>query len=328
MSGDIDPVLRTRLDRLARAVPVAPERLWPLESVSPRYRGRSGIGVLAAALGLVVLALAASFMGGGGNPPESNPRPSPTPSLASLTDPTLVPPTLVASPVQLPTWPEAHVSGVCPQAVLGGVTLRGDVASYTRPVWVDSRSGEQLNITWPHRFTARFNPALELLNERGEVVARDGDVLDLGGADGRPFGRAVPFYVCTVTRASADPGGSWGPLAVIPPQDGGDVSYVDATLRIRGSCVFLETSGGDTLPIWPDDRTTWSAELRAIAVEEFSGRVVIARDGDFRRFDGDGFSPAESGLSWDAWVRAMDWVAPPARSCLLDSAFVVEQARY
>jgi hypothetical protein len=193
---------------------------------------------------------------------------------------------------------------------------------------VDSRDGDQLEIVWPYGFSARFNPALELLNEQGEVVARDGDVLDLGGA-ARSVASPNGFYACTVTRASADQGLSWGPLAVMPsPLDMTDVSRVDAIVRITASCVFLETSGVHILPIWAADRTTWSAELRAIAFDEGDGRVVIARDGDFRAFFSTRFSPAESGVSWDAWVAGVDWVAPPAPSCRLDSVLKIDQMRY
>lgn len=69
MTDDLDPVLRARLARLARAVPVPPERaLRPVVSIAPRWRGRSrssGSGALAvAALALVVI-FAAAYVGGG-----------------------------------------------------------------------------------------------------------------------------------------------------------------------------------------------------------------------------------------------------------------------
>jgi hypothetical protein len=72
MTNDLDPALRARLDRLARAVPVAPERaLRPVASVGPRWRrGSSGSGagaLIAVALALIIV-FAAAFVGGGSAP--------------------------------------------------------------------------------------------------------------------------------------------------------------------------------------------------------------------------------------------------------------------
>lgn len=74
MSDDLDPVLRARLDRLARAVPVPPERaVRPVVSIAPRWRDRSsssGPGALAAAALVLVVIFAAAYVGGGRNDPS------------------------------------------------------------------------------------------------------------------------------------------------------------------------------------------------------------------------------------------------------------------
>ena len=70
----------------------------------------------------------------------------------------------------------------CPNALLASVRLEGDPAQ--RPaVWVVGQDGRRLSILWRHGFSARFTPRLELLDEDGKVVAREGDVLNLGGGD-------------------------------------------------------------------------------------------------------------------------------------------------
>jgi len=70
-------------------------------------------------------------------------------------------------------------------------------------------------------------------------------------------------------EASPSPLDTWGPLAVIPPQDGFDTLRAEGTLRIADPCVFLESRGELTLLYWPADRATWSEESRAITFENF-----------------------------------------------------------
>jgi hypothetical protein len=461
MTDPLDPVLRTRLDRLARAVPIGPERLLrPIASVAPRYRGRSSLGVLAAAGLILVLVLAAVSMGGGANSTENMGSTTdgmfrlsirapkghyasqePVQTVATLEyvgadpsvevystpgmpgfgveqldgihragpgyrsscvsysfvrgqpvsypfvksgglfpqmpdadfmerylnivdgtpDPVLHLPAgtwrifaeaefaeggcggtahklevgitiVVAGPdpssaapvVQLATWPEPPpASGLCPAALMGGVTLRGDPASQSRPVWVESRGGLQRLVVWPYGFSARFSPDLELLNAQGDVVAREGDVLDLGGGAVASLDPGFDWYACHVKVASTSPEGVWGPLAVIPPQDGTDLARNEGTLRITDTCVYLESAGELTLLTWPADRTTWSGESRTITFENFDGSIVSVGDVEHVVLGGGGDSEAESGISGEEWVRRMEWVAPPAPSCSLDPRFGV-----
>lgn len=119
-------------------------------------------------------------------------------------------------------------------------------------------------------------------------------------------------------QPSAPPVDKWGPLAVIPPQDGADTGRTEGTLRITDTCVFLESGVEVTLLFWPADRTTWSGESREITFENFDGSAVTVGDGDHVVLGGGGDSEAESGISGEEWVRRMEWVAPPASSCPLD----------
>jgi hypothetical protein len=460
VTDELDPVLRARLDRLARAVPVAPERLRPIATASPRYRGLSGLGVLAAAVLILVLALAAASMGGA-------PAPSPTGNVAAMTDGTfemsiqapkthyaidepievlatleylgpepsidvssapgmpgfgveqldgshradpgyrlscasrsfdrgqpvaypfsksggfspempdadfmsrylnivdgradpvlrlpagtwrvfaeaqfaeggcsgtahklevgitiVVAGALASSPppapvVQLPTATQAAASGACPQAGMSGVTLRGDPTNTSRPVWVETWTGQPRTILWPYGFSARFNPALELLNEQGDVVAREGDVLQLTGGQVDP---AFDFYACRVRVVSAPPAQGWGPLAVLPRQDGMDMARNEGTLRITDSCVYLEWAGERTLLVWHEGQPTWNEASRSITFENFDGIVVTLRDGDRIEVGGSGGGSDESGETGEEFVRRMTWVAPPAPSCSVDPWFGV-----
>ena len=140
----------------------------------------------------------------------------------------------------------------------------------------------------------------------------------------------VLFFVAVVVVVAAcsanEPAPSahaWGPLAVVPPQDGADTARTEGTLRITDACVFLETPREVTLLFWPSDRTTWRAEPRTISFTNFDGRIVTVRDGDHVVLGGGGDSQAESGVSGEQWLQRMLWVAPPSRSCSLDLRWAV-----
>jgi hypothetical protein len=107
----------------------------------------------------------------------------------------------------------------------------------------------------------------------------------------------------------------WGPLAVIPPQDGSDTSLAMGTLLITDECVYLVFRGGKTLLFWPADRTTWIDDRRAISFANFDGTLMTASDGDAVAVGGGGDSAAESGLSGKQWASRMLWIAPPDPSC-------------
>lgn len=116
----------------------------------------------------------------------------------------------------------------------------------------------------------------------------------------------------------SSPESPWGPLAVIPPQDGTDLSLAVGTLDITETCVYLVWKGEKTMLFWPADRTRWIKEARAISFSNFDGTSVTASDGDAVSVIGGGDSTAESGLSGREWASRMTWVAPPDPSCFAE----------
>jgi hypothetical protein len=85
--------------------------------------------------------------------------------------------------------------GECPAALLAAVTLRGDAAKSGTPIWVEDPSGHAYTIEWPNGYTARFDPGLTVLDAKGAVVARAGDVLDLGGGN---MSDGYDFFACSI----------------------------------------------------------------------------------------------------------------------------------
>lgn len=122
---------------------------------------------------------------------------------------------------------------------------------------------------------------------------------------------------------SSGSGGIWGPLAVVPPQEGADTARTEGTLRITDTCVFLVTPGGPSLLVWPADRTTWNAQTRAISFANFDGSTVSAGDGTPVVLGGSGDSNADSGATTEAWLARTPWVARPAVSCPVESRWWV-----
>ena len=119
-----------------------------LDDASGRLRGAGGWGFVSAATG-------------------SYP-PSPRPSLSGG---------LFALPTT--NW---LAGGVCAGVGLEAV-LRGS-PSDPRVAWLENNIGGQsrIEVSWPAGYRARFNPNLEILDENGKVVLRDGDAV--GGACG------------------------------------------------------------------------------------------------------------------------------------------------
>jgi hypothetical protein len=112
--------------------------------------------------------------------------------------------------------------------------------------------------------------------------------------------------------------GEWGPLAVIPPQDGSDQARTEGTLRITDTCVFLDERGDPVLLVWPADRTRWDANERTVTFTNADGTPVIVADGTAVVLGGGGDSSEESGTAPEAWLDGMTWVARPADGCPID----------
>ena len=71
------------------------------------------------------------------------------------------------------------------------VIVHGDLLFGHMSIWADNGKA----VSWPHGYTARFEPGLVVYDTRGDIRARDGDDLLLGMGAGRGL------YVC-VTGSS------------------------------------------------------------------------------------------------------------------------------
>lgn len=127
-------------------------------------------------------------------------------------------------------------------------------------------------------------------------------------------GSTVPHSGST-SEPVTSPRSAWGPLAVIPPQDGADTGRAEGTIFITDDCVYLVFRGQRTLLFWPADRTTWNEQARTITFSNFDGTVATASNGDAVVLGGGGDSETESGISGKDWTSKMIWVTPPGRSC-------------
>lgn len=78
-------------------------------------------------------------------------------------------------PLPLPTDPRWIVGSDCLGTGTDAV-IHGSPAD-PRLTWVTSSEGTRTEIVWPVGYTARFVPALEVLDQDGKVVAREGDHL-------------------------------------------------------------------------------------------------------------------------------------------------------
>jgi hypothetical protein len=77
----------------------------------------------------------------------------------------------------------------CPAGLLEGELVADDEFGFV----VAHADGFTSAVTWPHGYVARDAPRRELLDDTGDVVARDGDHVALGGGEGS----AGPgFVVC------------------------------------------------------------------------------------------------------------------------------------
>lgn len=102
-----------------------------------------------------------------------------------------------------------------------------------------------------------------------------------------------------------------------PPN--GDFARMPGVLRLTDRCAMLETATGDlVLLAWPVDETVWRPDTRTVVYLRRSGDAVEVRDGDALVLGGSGpvFSGPESeGLTLEAWIGRLDWVAAPHEDC-------------
>jgi hypothetical protein len=58
--------------------------------------------------------------------------------------------------------------------------LHGDPADPALTWVIDRTAGIRMDAIWPAGFSARFEPALQVLDAAGEIVHREGDIIDGG----------------------------------------------------------------------------------------------------------------------------------------------------
>lgn len=77
------------------------------------------------------------------------------------------------------SWPDEVLCtlGKAVQPVTG--VLRGQQGAQD-PVWLESPDGQHLSVIWPAGFSVAFAPAAALRDEKGHVLAREGDTVTFG----------------------------------------------------------------------------------------------------------------------------------------------------
>jgi hypothetical protein len=81
-----------------------------------------------------------------------------------------------------PPDPPASGEYGCAGVGFDPVVFHGSQVGADTLVWVDDPNQRQVALVWPHGFSVRFDPQLQLLDGDGSIVARDGDTIELGGA--------------------------------------------------------------------------------------------------------------------------------------------------
>ncbi len=116
----------------------------------------------------LVVAIAAGC-GYASTPPVGTPLPTPP----------------VGSPLPTAAFqpPPSETLGPCAGVGLDAI-LHGDPADPAL-TWVNDRAaGGRIDAIWPGGFSARFDPALQVLDAAGQIVHREGDVIDGGCVTG------------------------------------------------------------------------------------------------------------------------------------------------
>jgi len=97
-----------------------------------------------------------------------------------------------------------------PAAALDG-RLSVSSASGTQCLVLTLDAGHSYSVTWPKGFGARFGRPAELVNAEGEVIAREGDHLQVGGG----FTGRAPDGPCAAP--TGEEAFSVGPISVVAP---------------------------------------------------------------------------------------------------------------
>jgi hypothetical protein len=133
-------------------------RVEAVKRVTPTNRRHLGIG-----LALVVAACAALPSPAPPNPAPTEPRP------------------LGSGQRWLPTFLTVTSEGV--PIACAGTAFEADLhgsAADPHLAWMIRPDGRRQELVWPLGYSARFDPALEVLDDRGQVVAREGSLVTGG----------------------------------------------------------------------------------------------------------------------------------------------------
>jgi hypothetical protein len=200
---------------------------------------------------------------------------SPIPSAAPRAEGELVP---------VPTSPP-NPSGVCHQALLEGILVSDSETGFA----VESGEGRRTGVRWPNGYTAREGPdGLELLDGDGQVVAKEGDGVRLGGgSSGELFGSCGAPEVVPNTLT--------GTLM-------GDPNY-------EGGCTWVSDAEGRRWAVaWPEP---YRPDLSGDDAVLYRGNSVVGREGDHVTVRGTlGANFSYCGISYDA-VEVLDIRAAP-----------------
>lgn len=113
-------------------------------------------------------------------------KPAPTPSRA-----------LGAGERWLPVVNWGGGNTLCAGAGFVGVFRLHGAADDPRLAWMIRPDGTRGELAWPVGFSARFSPTLEVLDERGRVVASEGSIVQ-GGCGTADPGVTLPDFATPV----------------------------------------------------------------------------------------------------------------------------------
>ena len=87
-------------------------------------------------------------------------------------------------PASSVAWPPPPATPPACAGVGLDAVLHGDPGDSSIAWLVDRSQGERIEVRWPPGFRARFSPALVVIDISGQEVAREGDAIDGGCAEG------------------------------------------------------------------------------------------------------------------------------------------------
>ena len=213
-----------------------------------------------------------------------------SPSAGTASPSANVGPTPIAIPLQSP-WSATPPS--CPAALLRGTLVadgRWGIGIRAEVV------GGVIGVAWPHGYSDRPGPPIEVLDETGRVVAREGDAVALpGGQDTDGLWR-----VCPGLEPAPAPAGSPSP-------------YLTGSVGFSGSAAWVVSDGSLLMSL--DGGKSWSAVhlpggLAPSAVTAVS--VSLGRPVLLATLEGNGvrlYRKSDSDSGWLSTLLVPSWTA-------------------